>query len=491
MGTGIFCCFPDPVDFDADVNLFHFELHRAIGKGAFGKVRVVEHKRTKKLFALKYINKAQCVKQKAVANVIQERQLLEEVDHPFVVNLRYAFQDDANCFFALDLMLGGDLRFHLERKGHIEESAVRFWVAELSCALSYLHKQRIIHRDIKPDNILLDIMGHAHITDFNVAIHYSSTRLHSSVAGSLAYMAPEVCGRKGYSWQADWWSLGVCAYELIFGRRPFEGRSSDSLTAAIVKDHLRFPERAPQIISEEGISALRQFIERNPKKRLGCRADGQNVEGIRSHPWLSSLNWEVLEEKDAQPPFVPDMRKANFDITHELDEFLMVEKPLTATKRKQNLDLDKLAPEYRQLEEQFTNFDYTKPRRMSYYPHNQPIMVPVPHGDGEPSLEITRTSSHSQHSGTLVVGVTTAGSGSRTGSPIHDHAPATQSPLALPVEPDRAVVRTPLNGDGAAPQSGMNVGEALAGPDEVQAVPRRSAGSAMSARSAAPAPAPA
>lgn len=114
------------------------------------------------------------------------------------------------------------------------------------------------YSDIKPDNVLLDIMGHAHITDFNVAIHYSSSRLHTSVAGSLAYMAPEVCGRKGYSWQADWWSLGVCAYELIFGRRPFEGRSGESLTGAILKEPLRFPERAPQVTSEAGINALKQ-----------------------------------------------------------------------------------------------------------------------------------------------------------------------------------------------------------------------------------------
>ena len=109
--------------------------------------------------------------------------------------------------------------------------------------------------DIKPDNILLDIMGHAHITDFNVAIHYSTSRLHTSVAGSLAYMAPEVCGRKGYSWQADWWSLGVCAYELMYGRRPFEGRSGEHLTSAILKEQVRYPEG---VVSNEGTNALKQ-----------------------------------------------------------------------------------------------------------------------------------------------------------------------------------------------------------------------------------------
>ncbi|PPQ91033.1 hypothetical protein CVT25_013958 [Psilocybe cyanescens] len=369
------CCFSEPVDFDGEVNLYHFDLHRAVGKGAFGKVRVVEHKRSKKLYALKYIDKARCLRQKAVANIIQERRLLEEIDHPFIVNLRYAFQDDENCFFVLDLMLGGDLRFHLERKGYIQESVVRFWIAELSCALEYLHRQRIIHRDLKPDNILLDAMGHAHITDFNVAIHYSERRLHTSVAGSMAYMAPQVVNKKGYTWHIDWWSLGVTAYELIFHKRPFDGRSTEKMTQSILKDPLRFPEDAAQRCSEQGIAALKGFIDRDPTTRLGCQPGGQGIEDIRRHPWFSGIDWDNLESKECQPVFVPDMKQANFDVSHELDEFLMVEKPLTHSKRKANPDLEKMKPELRQLEEQFTLYNFMGMKRMSYYPHNQPIIA--------------------------------------------------------------------------------------------------------------------
>jgi serine/threonine kinase 32 len=100
-------------------------------------------------------------------------------------------------------------------------------------------------------------MGHAHLTDFNVAIHYSERRDHTSVAGSMAYMAPQVVGRKGYSWQIDWWSLGITTYELLFHKRPFEGRSSDKMTHAILKDPLRFPDDASKRCSEEGMSAVR------------------------------------------------------------------------------------------------------------------------------------------------------------------------------------------------------------------------------------------
>ncbi|KAF9485222.1 kinase-like protein [Pholiota conissans] len=368
------CCFSEPVDFDGEVTLYHFDLHRAVGKGAFGKVRVVEHKRSKQLYALKYIDKARCLRQKAVANIIQERRLLEEIDHPFVVNLRYAFQDDENCFFVLDLMLGGDLRFHLERKGYIGEEVVRFWMAELSSALEYLHRQRIIHRDLKPDNILLDEKGHAHITDFNVAIHYSERRLHTSVAGSMAYMAPQVLNKKGYSWQIDWWSLGVTAYELIFHKRPFDGRNSEAMTQAILKTPLKFPENVAQHCSAEGVLALKGFIERDPNTRLGCRPNGQGIEDVHNHPWFTGIDWDNLDSKEIQPPFVPDMKQANFDVSHELDEFLMVEKPLTHSKRKANPDLEKMKPELRQLEEQFTVYDFGSMKRMSYYPHNQPIV---------------------------------------------------------------------------------------------------------------------
>ncbi|KAJ3728576.1 kinase-like domain-containing protein [Lentinula raphanica] len=349
MGA-VCCCLSEPVDFDGEVSLYHFDLHRAVGKGAFGKVRVVEHKRTKKLYALKYVEKARCIKQKAVANIIQERRLLEEIDHAFVVNLRYAFQDDENCFFVLDLMLGGDLRFHLERKGPLPENVVAFWLAQLASAVAYLHKQHIIHRDLKPDNVLLDSEGNAHITDFNVAIHYSDRRQHTSVAGSMAYMAPEILGNKGYSWQIDWWSLGITIYELLFNKRPFDGRNADRMKATIMSEPLKFPtELIP--VSDDGTDILRQLIERDPTRRIGCRTLDQ-LDDFRDHPWFGSLEWDKLETKELASPFNINLKQANFDVSYELDEFLMVEKPLTHTKRKANTDLEKLKPELRQLEEQ-------------------------------------------------------------------------------------------------------------------------------------------
>ena len=134
--------------FIAIVELSHFLLLRSVGKGSFGKVRVVQHKGTKKLYALKYINKEKCIQMKAVDNIISERRLLERIDYSLIVNMRYAFQDDENLFMVLDLMLGGDLRFHLERLGTLPEDYVRFYAAELALSLNYLHSKQIIHRYI-------------------------------------------------------------------------------------------------------------------------------------------------------------------------------------------------------------------------------------------------------------------------------------------------------------------------------------------------------
>ncbi|ESK96425.1 agc yank protein kinase [Moniliophthora roreri MCA 2997] len=368
---GAVCCRPTPIDFDGEVTLFHFVLLRCVGKGAFGKVRVVQHKQTRELYALKYINKAKCVKMKAVPNVIQERRLLEEVDHPFIVNLRYAFQDDENCFFVLDLMLGGDLRFHLERLGSLSEEVVRFYVAQLSSALEFLHENGIMHRDLKPDNILLDERGNAHLTDFNIAVHFGERRL-TGVAGSMAYMAPEILTKRGYTCHIDWWSLGVCAYELIFGRRPFRGRTNSDLTHSITKDPLKWPEDAEKKCSRSGMLVLKGLLERDTSKRLGCAPNGEGFQELKNHPWFKSIDWDTLETKEQTPPFVPDSKKANFDASHELEELLLEDNPLKAKQRKANQD--NLTAEMRQMEEQFTTYDFKKMQRRSYYPHNQQLV---------------------------------------------------------------------------------------------------------------------
>ncbi|KAF8943838.1 hypothetical protein BGZ47_004985 [Haplosporangium gracile] len=387
MGAG--CCKEEAIDFTSEIELSHFHLLRSVGKGAFGKVRVVQHKKTKEIYALKYINKAKCIRMRAVENIIQERRLLEEVEFSLICNLRYAFQDDENLFMVLDLMLGGDLRFHLERAGPMKEDVVRFYVAELALALDALHSRRIIHRDLKPDNVLLDEHGHAHLTDFNIAVYYNPTKPLVSIAGSMAYMAPEVLLRKGYFESVDWWSLGVVMFELLFGRRPFRGKSNDLLTNSILRDPLPFPENVDDIISAPCLDVLSKLCERDISKRLGCTPEG--LDAFKKHSWFQNIEWDKLVTKEATPPFEPDSKKANFDATHELEELLMEDNPLKAKKRAQTSPEVELSSEMQLMEDKFIIYDFTKVKR------SHSLSRPTGASSGNKSLLRSGSIGHGHH----------------------------------------------------------------------------------------------
>ncbi|RCI00630.1 hypothetical protein CU097_015361 [Rhizopus azygosporus] len=369
---GVACCKEEPVDLLGEVELSHFLLLRSVGKGSFGKVRVVQHKGTKKLYALKYINKEKCIQMKAVDNIISERRLLERIDYNLIVNMRYAFQDDENLFMVLDLMLGGDLRFHLERLGTLPEDYVRFYAAELALSLNYLHSKQIIHRDIKPDNILLDEKGHAHLTDFNIAAQLGNKKNKSltSIAGSMAYIAPEILKKQGYSYSVDWWSLGILLYELLYGKRPFQGKSNEELQRSILHDPIEFPKEPK--VSQEAISFIKELLTRDVSRRMGVNEVG--FKRLKNHAWVSGMCWDILHSKTVGAPFIPDENKSNFDPTHELEEVLLEENPLKVKKRtalpKKSMSNDELAmiaaedsyyAEKIRLEQSFKTFDYTKP----------------------------------------------------------------------------------------------------------------------------------
>ncbi|KAJ3247144.1 hypothetical protein HDU77_008708 [Chytriomyces hyalinus] len=356
---GLACCKPEAIDFTQDVELKHFELQTAIGKGAFGKVKLVQHKNTKEKYALKYIDKKMCVEMKAVDCIIQERFLLEDVHSTFICNLRYAFQDDENMFMVIDLALGGDLRYLLNTKGPLSEDLVRFYMAESSLGIKYLHSQSIVHRDLKPDNILISEKGHVLLTDFNIATRFKADKPMKSEAGSPAYMAPEMFFRKGYNCTIDWWSLGVIQYELLLGKRPFESNSSDGLKKAIMNDEITF--KGNREIAADTQDAIKAFLCRDPAKRLGSRDNK-----VREHPYFKVLDWTLLPKLEVTPPFIPDTKNINCDFTHELEEILVNDNPLVAKARKPGEKKyahlgEEIAKEYEKMETQFLNYDFTKP----------------------------------------------------------------------------------------------------------------------------------
>ncbi|KAH8661196.1 kinase-like domain-containing protein [Ilyonectria robusta] len=333
-----------------------------VGRGAFGKVRIVERKDTNLSFALKYIRKDEVVRSESVRNIIRERRMLECLNHPFICNLRYSFQDIEYMYLVVDLMTGGDLRFHISRKTFTEE-AVRFWIAELGCALRYIHSQNIIHRDIKPANVLLDADGHVHLTDFNMSSDVVAGRTLTSKSGTLAYLAPEVYAGKGYDVRADWWSLGVLFYECIYNKRPFVGGSKGSLSSKIQTANPEYPVTQPAV-SLACLDAIGSALDPNRDTRMGSTWDS-----FANHEFFKVFDFELLEQKRIEPIFVPCSHKTNFDITHHVEELLLQEAPLEARARRQKPReplmedaTDKEIREdelYQMIDTDFRPFDYT------------------------------------------------------------------------------------------------------------------------------------
>ncbi|KAK9963866.1 hypothetical protein ABG768_007026 [Culter alburnus] len=314
------------------ISFDHFQILRAIGKGSFGKVCIVQKTDSRKMYAMKYMNKQKCIERDEVRNVLRELQVMQRLQHPFLVNLWFSFQDEEDLFMVVDLLLGGDLRFHLQQNVHFKEETVKLYMCELALALCYLQREHIIHRDIKPDNILMDEHGHVHIADFNVATVLKDSEKATSMAGTKPYMAPEVFESQadagpGYSYGVDWWSLGITAYELLQGSRPYEIRSSTTAAEAINTiqgQHVIFSSAW-----SDGIVALiRGLLTKDPENRPSRLSD------IQKDPYLADVNWDAVLEKSVPPGFVPNKGRLNCDPTFELEEMILESKPLHKKKKR-------------------------------------------------------------------------------------------------------------------------------------------------------------
>ncbi|KAB1223771.1 Serine/threonine-protein kinase CBK1 [Morella rubra] len=334
-----------------------FELLTMIGKGAFGEVRICREKATGHVYAMKKLKKSEMLRRGQVEHVKAERNLLAEVDSNCIVKLYCSFQDDEFLYLVMEYLPGGDMMTLLMRKDTLTEDEARFYVAETVLAIESIHKHNYIHRDIKPDNLLLDRYGHLRLSDFGLCKpldcntlqeedfsmgsnlngaaqqrptapkrtqqeqqqHWQKNRrtLAYSTVGTPDYIAPEVLLKKGYGMECDWWSLGAIMYEMLVGYPPFYSDDPMSTCRKIVnwRTHLKFPEEAKLSPEEKDlISKLLCSVN----QRLGSNG----ADEIKDHPWFEGIDWENIYQMEAA--FIPEVNNEldtqNFEKFEESDD---------------------------------------------------------------------------------------------------------------------------------------------------------------------------
>uniref|UniRef100_A0A8I5TBM7 Ribosomal protein S6 kinase n=1 Tax=Pongo abelii TaxID=9601 RepID=A0A8I5TBM7_PONAB len=257
-----------------------FELLRVLGKGGYGKAMIVRNA-------------------KDTAHTKAERNILEEVKHPFIVDLIYAFQTGGKLYLILEYLSGGELFMQLEREGIFMEDTACFYLAEISMALGHLRQKGIIYRDLKPENIMLNHQGHVKLTDFGLrkeSIH-DGTVTHT-FCGTIKYMAPEILMRSGHNRAVDWWSLGAFMYDMLTGAPPFTGENRKKTIDNILKCKLNLPP----YLTQEARGLLKKLLKRNAASHL----DGPGDAGeMQAHPFFRHINWEKLLAQKVEPPFKP------------------------------------------------------------------------------------------------------------------------------------------------------------------------------------------
>lgn len=275
-----------------------FNYLQIIGKGGFSDVWLARHKDQDQVYAIKEMEKVNIVRDNYVKEMMIERNILVSLKHPFVVNLIYAFQDADYISLVLEFLTGGDLRFHINKLGKFTESQTKFIVCCMIISIEYLHSFGIIHKDIKPENYIFDSQGYLRITDFGTAVKIAEMNFKDST-GSPPYMAPEALLSQEYSFPADYYSIGVIAYECMKGRRPYQGMRKEELIKNMNLGQVTLKKHdLPEGWTIEAADFINKLIEIKPEERLGFAGISQ----IKKHEWLSNVAWGKIFEKAVVSP---------------------------------------------------------------------------------------------------------------------------------------------------------------------------------------------
>ncbi|KAG1448958.1 hypothetical protein G6F46_009318 [Rhizopus delemar] len=310
---------------DIQVGPNDFEKVRLLGKGDAGKVYLVRHKSTEKLYALKVLSKKEMKERNKVKRALTEQAILSTANHPFIVPLYHSFQSQNYLYFCLEFCVGGEFFRALRHRpgGILKENEAKFYAAEVVAALEYLHLMGIVFRDLKPENILLHQSGHLMLSDFDLSLQSSfvtqptfvqpsftflkqpmiNTRIHikaNSFVGTEEYLAPEIIRGEGHSCTVDWWTLGIFIYEMLCGYTPFKGKTRKDTFELILNEPIEFQPYFPQTLTNHAKRLIRQLLNKDPNKRLGSQVGASEV---KSHPFFTTINFALL--RHMKPPIIP------------------------------------------------------------------------------------------------------------------------------------------------------------------------------------------
>ncbi|TRY77505.1 hypothetical protein DNTS_035095 [Danionella cerebrum] len=234
-----------------------------VGTGTFGRVFLVKDKKTRSFFALKAMKIPDVIRLKQEQHVHNEKEVLSEVHHPFLVRLFWTHHDDRFLYMLMEYVNGGELFSYLRSRGRFSNSMGMFYSAEIVCAIEYLHSKEIVYRDLKPENILLDNEGHIRLTDFGFAKKLSERTW--TLCGTPEYLAPEVIQSKGHGRAVDWWALGVLIFEMLAGYPPFFDDNPFGIYQKILAGKLEFPRHLDFYVKD----LIKKFLVIDRARRLG------------------------------------------------------------------------------------------------------------------------------------------------------------------------------------------------------------------------------
>lgn len=282
-----------------------FKIVKVLDKGSFGKVFLVENKLNGRFYAMKRIRKDVLIEKKQIENTKNEKKILLNLEHPFLLGMSYVIQNDLRIYFFLDFIEGGNLYQNMFKVKRFKEKTVKFFAAQLVLAFGMLHDESIVHRDLKPENVLLGADGYIKLADFGLAKSLTKQKpLTYSFCGTTEYLAPEIIKDEGHGFTVDWWTLGILIYELTTGRTPFLHKNTSQTTKLIKSGKIIFPDPLRHRIemSEEFKDFITQLLHKNPRKRLGHRGKKE----VMAHPWFDDIDWKKIYKKEVKPPYFPE-----------------------------------------------------------------------------------------------------------------------------------------------------------------------------------------